>query len=156
MRTYDFTPLWRSTVGFDRVFDLLNSDWLGSPPEYPPYDIERIGDDAYVITMALAGFSPDNISVTAEQNLLTVEGKVPEGEERDVLYRGIAARPFAFRVRLEDHVEVDSATYENGLLQIHLIRKVPERMRARRIEIGPAGAAPSKPAKTKQDRIRAA
>lgn len=154
MRTYDFAPLWRSTVGFDRTFDLLNSEWLSSQPEYPPYDIVRTGQDAYVITMALAGFSPENISITAEQNLLTVEGKMPERGERELLYRGIAERPFAFRVGLEDHVEVESATHENGLLQIHLIRRVPERMRSRRIEIGTTGAA--KPAKVKQDRVRAA
>ena len=136
MRTYDFSPLWRSTVGFDRVFDLLNSDALaGSQPDYPPYNIERTGEDSFRVSLAVAGFSPEQISITAQQNLLTITGEKAKGEQRDYLHQGIAERPFELRVSLEDHVEVEGATFENGLLQIDLVRRIPEAMKPRRIEI---------------------
>ena len=139
MRTYDFTPLWRSTVGFDHIFDLLNNNTARAQGEadYPPYNIERSGEDTYRVSMALAGFSPDEISITAQQNLLTVTGeKASSATQKDFLHHGIAERPFEFRVSLEDHVEVDAATFENGLLQIELVRRVPEAMKPRRIPIG--------------------
>src|SRR5438128_530772 len=113
MRTYDFAPLWRSSVGFDRLFDLIN-------------DIVRTGENSYRISVALAGFLPDEISITAQQNRLTVAGsKAEHAPEHEYLHQGIAARPFERQFNLEDHVEVDGASYENGLLQIELARKIP-------------------------------
>jgi molecular chaperone IbpA len=149
MRNYDFTPLWRSTVGFDRTFDLLNnSQKLDGQDNYPPYDIARTGEESYRISLAIAGFSPDDIAITAQQNLLTVAGRRAEPANRDYIYQGISARPFDRHFSLADHVEVEKATCENGLLQIDLVRKVPETMKPRRIEIGtgqPAGNNRSKP-----------
>jgi len=145
MRAYDFSPLWRSTVGFDRVFDLLNSDALAnSQPDHPPYNIERFGDDSYRVTLALAGFSPDQVSITAQQNLLIVTGQKDHKEGREYLHQGISDAPFELRVSLEDHVEVDAAVLENGLLQIDLVRRIPEAKKPRRIEIGskPVGKVP--------------
>ncbi len=150
MRTYDFTPLWRSTVGFDRVFDLINGNSSQTQPDYPPYNIERVGDDAYRVSLALAGFSPEQVSIVAQQNLLTVTGEkqaAPAGKE--YLHQGIAERPFEFRVSLEDHVEVEAATFENGLLQIDLVRRIPEAMKPRRIEIGQGRALGKSAAKGK-------
>lgn len=157
MRTYDFSPLWRSTVGFDRVFDLLNSDVLsGSQPDYPPYNIERTGDDSFRVSLAVAGFSPEQISITAQQNLLIIVGEKAMAEQRDYLHHGIAERPFELRVSLEDHVEVASAAFENGLLQIDLVRRIPEAMKPRRIEIG-AGKSSARIGKSKSaDQARAA
>ena len=158
MRNYDFTPLWRSTVGFDRVFDILNSNSLAqAQPDYPPYNIERSGEDTYRVSLALAGFSPQEISITAQQNLLTVIGQKEEAPEREFLHHGIAQRPFEFRVSLEDHIEVDAAHFDNGLLEIHLVRRVPEAMKPRRIEIGDGQASAKKTGKAKTvEHIRAA
>jgi molecular chaperone IbpA len=142
MRAYDFTPLSRSTVGFDHVFDLLNSNRAGGDADYPPYNIERSGEDAYRVTLALAGFAPEEIEITAQQNLLTVAGQKPQPAEKDYLHKGISERPFELRFSLEDHVEVEAATFENGLLQVDLVRRIPEAMKPRRIEVGigrPAG-----------------
>ena len=94
MRSYDFSPLWRSTVGFDRLFDLVETAQRAGEDNYPPYNIDRLGDDRYQISLAVAGFSPDEISVTAEQNVVTVEGTRADKNEREYLYRGISARPF--------------------------------------------------------------
>ena len=137
MRTYDLTPLWRSTVGFDRLFDLLEdtSRWAGEEHNYPPYNIERTGDDRYQIALAVAGFSPDDIAITAEQNVLTVEGRKAEKAEHQYLYQGISARPFRRVFNLADHMQVTSASFQNGLLKIDLVREVPEAMKPRRIEI---------------------
>jgi molecular chaperone IbpA len=141
MRTYDFAPLWRSSVGFDRLFDLINdTQRLDAQENYPPYDIVRTGEDSYRISLALAGFSPDQIAITAQQNRLTIAGQRPEhgadgGNAHEYLYQGISARPFERQFNLEDHVEVERASFENGLLQIDLVRKVPEAMKPRRIEI---------------------
>lgn len=150
MRMYDFTPLWRSSVGFDRVFDLLNSNSRRpeAPGDYPPYNIARTGDDTYRITLALAGFSPEEISITAQQNLLMVTGQKAEGPGHEYLHQGIAARPFEHRFSLEDHVEVEGASFENGLLEIDLIRKIPEAMKPRHIAIA-AGKPATKAAKGK-------
>jgi molecular chaperone IbpA len=140
MRHVDFAPLYRSTVGFDRLFSLL--DTLGTPENgqttYPPYNIERTGDDAYRISMAVAGFSDSDISIEAHRNVLTVKGE--RGEEKtddgkEVLYRGIAARAFERRFQLADHVEVKAATLKNGLLHIDLKRNVPEELKPRKIAI---------------------
>jgi molecular chaperone IbpA len=161
MRNYDFAPLWRSSVGFDRLFDLINdTQRLDAQDNYPPYDILRTGENAYRISIALAGFSPEEISITAQQNRLTVAGSRAEHEasspEHEYLHQGISARPFERQFNLEDHVEVEGASFENGLLQIELARKIPEAMKPRRIELG-AGASTRKTEKTKTvDQVRAA
>ena len=136
MRNFNLTPLWRSTVGFDRLFDLID-DLLGVAGEsnYPPYNIERIGEDEYRISLALAGFMPEEITVTAEQNMLTVEGRKAEKADHQYLYQGISARQFRRQFNLADYVEVTGASFENGLLQIHLVRELPEAMKPRRIAI---------------------
>ena len=136
MRAYDFSPLSRSTVGFDHVFDLLNRNTPEGDADYPPYNIERSGEDAYRVVLALAGFTPDEITITAQQNLLTVSGQKPKPADKDYLHKGISERPFELRVSLEDHIEVEAASFENGLLQIDLVRRIPEAMKQRRIEIG--------------------
>jgi molecular chaperone IbpA len=142
MRTYDFTPLWRSTVGFDHLFDLINNSQLSETQDnYPPYDIARTGEESYRISLALAGFSPDDITITAQQNLLTVAGRHTESQGPEFIYQGISARPFERRFSLADHVEVEHAAFENGLLRIDLIRKVPEAMKPRRIDIAGGQAA---------------
>lgn len=138
MRIYDFTPFYRSTVGFDRMLDLLGN-MSRSPAEdaWPPYDIERIGDDRYRITMAVAGFAPDELSIMVEGATLTVEGRKAEPDAgRNYLHRGIAQRAFRQQFELADFVEVESAAHENGLLSIELKRELPEAMKPRRIEIG--------------------
>ncbi|WP_378948797.1 Hsp20 family protein [Mesorhizobium sp. ANAO-SY3R2] len=148
MRHVDFSPLYRSTVGFDRLFGMLDS--LGQPDgaqTYPPYNIERTGEDAYRISMAVAGFSESEISIEAHRNVLTVKGDRANegtGEGSELLYRGIASRAFERRFQLADHVEVVGAVLKNGLLHIDLKRNIPEEMKPRRIEITAA------PAKAKQ------
>lgn len=138
MRHVDFSPLYRSTVGFDRLFTMLDS--LAQPENgqtYPPYNIERTGEDAYRISMAVAGFSEDDISIEAHRNVLTVKGEKTEeqSEEREFLHRGIAARAFERRFQLADHVRATGAMTENGLLHVDLVREVPEALKPRRIEI---------------------
>ena len=140
MRTFDLNPLYRSTVGFDRLFGLLDS--LSGPdtqtPAYPPYNIERTGENAYRVTMAVAGFGENDLDIQAKENVLTVKGEKRDEkqETREVLYRGIAARAFERRFQLADHVEVTGATLENGLLHIDLVREIPEAMKPRNIAIG--------------------
>ena len=143
MRTdFDFSPLFRSTVGFDRMFNMLQHSMRGGAEEnYPPYDIERTGEDSYRVTLAVAGFRPDELTVTAQQNTLVVSGEKRghgDGSEqqRQTLYRGIAGRSFERRFELADHVKVVGANLADGLLTIELKREVPEAMRPRRIEIG--------------------
>jgi molecular chaperone IbpA len=138
MRTFDFTPLWRSTVGFDRLFNLLDESmrWTGEESNYPPYNIERTGEDHYWISLALAGFKPDEVTITAEQNVLTVEGHKNEKEDHQYLYQGISARSFRRVFKLADYVEVKGASFDGGLLKIELMREVPEAMKPRRISIG--------------------
>jgi molecular chaperone IbpA len=141
MRSYDFAPLWRSTVGFDRLFDLVETAQRAGEDNYPPYNIERLSEDRYQIALAVAGFAPDEISVTAEQNVVTVEGGKNDKAEREYIYRGISARPFKRQFNLADYVQVKSAAFDNGLLKIELVREVPEAMKPRRIPIGgPAGS----------------
>jgi molecular chaperone IbpA len=141
MRTYDFAPLWRSTIGFDRLFDLLDETQRASEDNYPPYNIERLGDDRYQISLALAGFGPDEIAITAEQNVLTVEGRKADKEQHEYLYQGISARPFKRQFNLADYVQVKGASFDNGLLRIELFREIPEAMRPRRVAIN--GVQPS-------------
>jgi molecular chaperone IbpA len=138
MRTYDVTPLWRSTIGFDRIFDLLDETQRTVEEHYPPYNIERLGEDHYQISLALAGFSPDEIAITAEQNVLTVEGRKADDPKRDYLYRGISAKPFKRQFNLADYVQVKAATFDSGLLRIDLVRELPEAMKPRCIPIGGA------------------
>jgi molecular chaperone IbpA len=140
MRTYDFSPLWRSTVGFDRLFDLAEAAQRAGEDNYPPYNIERLADDRYQISLAVAGFSPDEISITAEQNVVTIEGHKPEKAEREFLYRGISTRTFKRQYSLADHVQVKGAAFDNGLLKIELIREIPEAMKPRRIAINGSSA----------------
>ena len=136
MRTFDPTPLWRSTVGFDRLFDLIDDSTRWSAEDnYPPYNIERTGEDSYQISLALAGFSPEDLTITAEQNVLTVEGRKAENGEHQYLYKGISARPFRRVFNLADYVEVKNASFEGGLLKIDLVRELPEAMKPRRIAI---------------------
>jgi molecular chaperone IbpA len=144
MRHVDFSPLYRSTVGFDRLFTMLDS--LAQPEgaqSYPPYNIERTGDDAYRISMAVAGFSDSEISIEAHRNVLTIKGERAEESKEggnEVLYRGIAARTFERRFQLADHVEVTGAALKNGLLHIDLKRNIPEEMKPRKIAIANGAA----------------
>ncbi|WFU34441.1 Hsp20 family protein [Bradyrhizobium brasilense] len=136
MRTYDLSPLFRSTIGFDRLFDLAEiANRTGGDDNYPPYNIERLAEDRYQIALAVAGFSPDAISVTAEQNVLTIEGDKLEQAEREYLYQGISTRRFKRQFSLADYVQVKSAAFDNGLLKIELAREIPEAMKPRRIAI---------------------
>ncbi len=141
MRTLDFAPLWRSTIGFDHLADLVDSTLRQATEDnYPPYNIERTSEDHYRITLAVAGFGVQDIAVTAEQNALTVEGRKPDGTVREYLYQGIAARPFRRVFNLADYVQVRQASFRDGLLIIDLIREVPEAMKPRRIEIAGSGS----------------
>jgi molecular chaperone IbpA len=141
MRTFNLAPLYRSTVGFDRVFSLLDqmSGFDSAAPGYPPYNIERTGDNAYRISVAVAGFSESELSIVAKESTLTIRGdKQAKTDEKDdgVLYQGIAARAFERAFQLADHVEVKGAHLENGLLHVDLTRQVPEAKKPRQIPIG--------------------
>jgi len=143
MRTYDFTPLWRSTIGFDHLADLVDASLRQATDDnYPPYNIERSSEDHYRITLALAGFAPEDVNVTAEQNTLTIEGKKGAKDEREYLYQGIAARPFRRVFNLADYVQVKEAAFKDGLLTIDLAREIPEAMKPRRIAINGAASSP--------------
>lgn len=136
--TFDYAPLSRSTIGFDRFLDMVDAaQRAGRDDNYPPYNIERL-DDRYQISLAVAGFCPEDIAVTAEQNVLTIEGQKAEKEQSEYLYRGISARPFKRQFNLADYVQVKNATFENGLLRVELAREVPEAMKPRRIAINGA------------------
>ncbi len=138
MNRLDFTPYRRSTVGFDRLFDLLeNASRAGGSENYPPFNIERRGEDAYRITLAVAGFKPADLDITAQQNLLVIQGRKNEEQaEGQFLHVGIAQRGFERRFELADFVRVENATLEDGLLVIDLIREVPDAMKPRKIAIG--------------------
>ncbi|GAA5525594.1 small heat shock protein IbpA [Microbulbifer aestuariivivens] len=139
MRNFDFSPLYRSAIGFDRMASLLDSMTSNeqNQPAYPPYNIELTGEDSYRITMAVAGFEQSELDIQMEQNRLTVSGKKPEeSAPRNFLHRGIAARNFERRFQLADHVKVTDAQLANGLLHIELVREIPEAMKPRKIEIG--------------------
>jgi molecular chaperone IbpA len=140
MRTFDLAPLYRSTVGFDRLFSMLDQVSGFDPgSSYPPYNIERTGENAYRITLAVAGFSDADISIDAKQNTLTIKGeKQAKTDEKkgEVLYQGIAARAFERVFQLAEHVEVKGASLVNGLLHVDLVREVPEAAKPRRIAIG--------------------
>jgi molecular chaperone IbpA len=139
MRTFDLAPLYRSTVGFDRLFSMLDQATGFDPtPGYPPYNIERTGENEYRISVAVAGFSEPELTIEVKENTLLVRGDKEEKTEEkkgEVLYRGIAARAFERRFQLEDHVEVKGAELENGLLHVDLVRQIPEAMKPRQIPI---------------------
>lgn len=149
MRTYDFSPYYRSSIGFDRMLDLLGAPQRPEADEtWPPYDIERLDEDRYSITMALAGFSEDEISIMAEPNALLVEGrKADDDSGRNFLHRGIAQRAFRRQFDLADFVKVTGAALQHGLLRIDLEREIPEAMKPRRIEIGTGQARATKAAR---------
>jgi molecular chaperone IbpA len=133
MRTFDLTPLYRSAIGFDRLASLLED----STPSYPPYNIELVGEDQYRIVMALAGFDRSEIDITAERDSLIVVGKKQkDDQQRTYLHRGIAARDFEQRFQLANHVKVTTASFDNGMLNIELVREVPEALKPRKISIG--------------------
>lgn len=150
MRTaYDFSPLYRSMIGVDRVADLIDTAMRsGADEPYPPYDVEKTGEDSYRISIAAAGFSAEELEITAQPNLLIIAGRKAKAEEaRTFLHRGIGARAFERRFELADYVVVKSAAYADGVLAIDLAREVPEALRPRRIEIGArtsAAAAPTR------------
>ncbi|HEY5363093.1 MAG TPA: Hsp20 family protein [Aestuariivirga sp.] len=134
---FDFTPLYRSSVGFDRLFQLLDEAAATETQAYPPYNIERLAENEYRITMAVAGFGPADVNIEAKGNTLTVTGKKADKPAvGDMLHQGIAARGFERRFQLADHVEVKGADMDNGLLHIVLERRVPEALKPRQISIG--------------------
>ena len=137
---FDFAPFRRSTVGFDRLFDMLENSNLGQAQEnYPPFDLIRLGDNDFRIELAVAGFKPEEIDITAQQNVLVVSGKKKEESDEkgsDYIYRGIATRSFERRFALADHIQVRGADLKDGLLQIELVREIPEAMKPRKINIG--------------------
>jgi len=138
MRTFDFSPLYRSTVGFDNLSNLLDTvnQWDKNQPSYPPYNIELVEEDRYQITMAVAGFVQDELEIQLEKQILSISGvKTTDEEVRNFPHRGIAARNFQRRFRLEDHVKVSGARLENGLLHIQLKRELPEAMKPQNIKI---------------------
>ena len=142
MRMLDFAPLPRSTIGFDRLFELLDQTAHFEPDDgFPPYDIEKTGEDAYRVTLAVPGFTPDEISIESQPNLMVVSGHRGTDRGGQYLHRGLTARGFERRFHLADFVEVKGARLENGLLVVELQREVPEAMRPRRIEIAVGGAA---------------
>jgi molecular chaperone IbpA len=139
MRNFDLAPLYRSTVGFDRLFSLLDRPGNFEVPTYPPYNIERTGENAYRVTVAVAGFTENDLSIEVKENALTIRGEKQVGKSEDageVLHQGIASRAFERRFQLADHVEVKGATLENGLLHVDLVREIPEAMKPRQIPIG--------------------
>lgn len=141
MRSFDFSPLYRSTVGFDHLFDMLDQTRDETVPNGPPYNVEKCGDDRYRIVMAVAGFSPEEIEIVHLENSLTIAGhKQPEDEGSQYLHRGIATRDFRQTFNLADYVTVTGAQLESGLLSIDLTREVPEAMRPRRIQIAAGDA----------------
>lgn len=144
MRHFDLSPLYRSTVGFDRLAQLMDQigGLDGDAPTYPPYNIERLGDDAYRITMAVAGFGEADMKLEVKEQVLTVRGakSTETKDEGQFLHRGIASRAFERRFQLADHVEVKGADLKDGLLHIDLVRSVPERLKPRTIQIGSGGS----------------
>jgi molecular chaperone IbpA len=142
MTSFDFSPLFRSTIGFDRLGRMLDQALVDEGSSYPPYNIEKTGEDAYRITMAVAGFGEDEISIVTQENTLHVSGKAKAADEQsEFLYRGIAGRAFERRFQLADHIKVVGAQLVNGLLHVELVREVPEAKRPRTIKVE-TGVAP--------------
>ena len=138
MPTFDFSPLYRSTVGFDRLMHVLDeaTNFDASAPSYPPYNIEKTGDSSYRITMAVAGFSGDEINIVAQPNSLIVSGRKKDEPKAEYLHRGIASRAFERRFDLADYIRVQDATLADGLLHVELVRDVPEALKPRTIKVG--------------------
>ena len=141
MRTFDLAPLYRSTVGFDRLFSMLDG-FDASTPGYPPYNIERTGENDYRITVAVAGFGESELSIVSKENTLTIKGEkqVKQDNNGEVLYQGIAARAFERQFQLADYVQVKGANLENGLLHVELVREIPEAKKPRQIAIANGSA----------------
>jgi molecular chaperone IbpA len=138
MNTLNFAPLFRTAIGFDRLASLADAAAASADVAYPPYNIEKTGEDSYRLSMAVAGFGPEDLELTAKDNTLVVTGKSADtAEKTEVLYRGIAGRAFERRFVLADHIVVEGATLQNGLLYINLKRVIPEALKPRRIAIGP-------------------
>ncbi len=156
MTTFDFAPLFRTAIGFDRLARLMDTAMSGSDaPSYPPYNIEKTGEDAYRLTMAVAGFRPEDLDLVAKDNTLVVSGKVNgEGQKSDMLYRGIAGRAFERRFVLADHIVVEGADLKNGLLHVALKRVIPEALKPRRIAI--SGGEQKAVANDSQEAVKAA
>lgn len=144
MRTnFDFSPFYRSSIGFDRMFDLLQDASRPQLVNWPPYDIERTAEDAYKVTIAVAGFAREDLEITHEPNLLIVSGQRKQSDEGEYLHRGMEIESFTRRFQLADHVKVAGASLTNGLLMIELVREVPEEMKPRRIQIGSGSTPPA-------------
>ncbi len=155
MRSFDLTPLYRATVGFDQIADLMDRLLTNdvSEPSYPPYNIEKLGDDAWRISIAVAGFTDDELSVEVRENTLIVSAKkAKEDENRTYLHRGIATRAFERRFTLADHVRVTGASHVNGMLHIDLVREVPEALKPRRIEINSSDTVEAKAVEDKTEK----
>jgi len=144
MRNLNVDPFWRMSIGFDRLHAMIDESLrAGSEEQYPPYNIVRTGEDTYRIALAVAGFKPEQLSITAQQDQLVIAGQSEEGkDEGDYLYRGIAGRSFQRRFNLADYVEVRSAALEDGILKIELERRIPEPMKPRKVEISNLASAP--------------
>jgi molecular chaperone IbpA len=152
MRTFDLAPLYRSTVGFDRLFSMLDQSFEGATPGYPPYNIERTGENEYRITVAVAGFSQDELNIEAKENTLTIRGEKSQSHDErkgEVLHQGIAARAFERAFQLADFVQVKGASLENGLLHVDLVREIPEAKKPRQIAITAGQAVEGKAAEPK-------
>ncbi len=144
MRNFDFAPLLRSSIGFENINRLVDFATRGEGDAYPPYNIEKLGDDAYRISMAVAGFSQDELDITVQDNVLTIVGRADSDQaSREYLHRGIAKRAFERRFQLADTIKVTGAGYDAGLLNVELTRQVPEHKKPRKIEIGGATPAPT-------------
>ena len=154
MRGLDFSPYRRSTVGFDRLFDYLENAGRAEQDNYPPFDIEKLSDDAYRITLAVAGFKREDIDIVAQQNMLSITGRRSESRNRDgnFLHVGIATRAFERRFELADFVRVSGAELRDGLLSIDLVREIPEAMKPRKIDIGSGEAESLEPAPAEKKR----
>ena len=151
MRTYDFAPLYRASVGFDQIADMMDRVLSDNIPtsSYPPYNIEKTAEDAYRISIAVAGFSADDLGIEVKENALIVTARKPDAkEEKSYLHRGIATRAFERRFHLADHVKATGATHKDGLLHIDLVREVPEALKSRRIEITRGGQIEGKAVET--------
>ncbi len=157
MRGLDFSPYRRSTVGFDRLFDYLENASRAEPDNYPPFDIEKLSDDCYRITLAVAGFKREDIDITAQQNMLVITGQRSESRSRDgnFLHVGIATRAFERRFELADFVRVTAAELRDGLLAVELVREIPEAMKPRRIDISTGEATPLQPESAEKGRSEA-
>ena len=156
MNAFDFAPLFRTAIGFDRLARMMDTVSTSADVSYPPYNIEKTGDDSYCLTMAVAGFGPDDIELTVQENTLTVAGRAGSAEARkaEVLYRGIAGRAFERRFVLTDHIVVDGADLQNGMLRVNLKRVVPEALKPRRIPVSAGAPSLEGPGRRRRQRHR--